>query len=225
MGKPTEVRFIFDYLSPYAYFASLRLPELCARCGVTLSFQPVVFAALLDHWGHRGPAEIPPKALHTFKDCVRHALRHRIPFRSPRFHPFVPLTALRASLREIAAADQARVVRALFDLGWGQGGDLGNAGEIASALDAAGLDGAALVARAREPEAKEVLRRETQAAVAQGVFGIPTMLVGSELFWGHDQLENLELHLQGRDPLDGVELEEIASRGRAATRPGSLPRE
>ena len=69
--RGARVDFYFDYLSPYAYFSALRLPALCARRGAELVWHPVLFAGLLDHWGHRGPAEIPPKALYTFRDSAR----------------------------------------------------------------------------------------------------------------------------------------------------------
>ncbi len=216
------VDFYFDYLSPFAYFAALRLPELCRERGAQLRYRPVLFAGLLDHWGQRGPAEILPKGIHTFKLCARYAALHDIPFRSPRFHPYRPLDALRVSLAEVAGEDQATVVRALFDAGWGQGAHLGDPADLRAAITAAGLDGEALMNRAAEADAKDALRRDTDAAIAKGVFGIPTMIVADELFWGVDQLEYLELHLEGRDPLQSVDLAKVISEGSAAVRPGSL---
>ena len=82
------------------------------------------------------------------------------------------------------------------------------------------LDGRALVQSAEEPEVKEILRRETEAAVERGVFGIPTMIVENELFWGLDQLRYLELHLEGKDPLSSVNWEEWGYRGPSAWRTG-----
>ena len=215
-----KVDFYFDYLSPYAYLASRDIPALCERHAVALRLRPVLFAGLLNHWGQRGPAEIPPKAVHTAKECMRYALLREIPFRPPRHHPFNPLTALRASLAEVAGDDQQRVMRAIYDMGWGAGGDLGDAQEIAAALDAAGLDGAAILERANAQPAKAALRRETDEAVARGVFGIPTMLVGEELFWGLDQLANLERFLEGRDPLARVDFDALGFQGPSAWRTG-----
>jgi 2-hydroxychromene-2-carboxylate isomerase len=216
------VDFYFDYLSPFAYFAALRLPELCQQRDAPLRFRPVLFAGLLDHWGQRGPAEVPPKALHTFKLCARYAALRGVPFRSPRFHPYRPLDALRVSLEEVAGDDQEKVVAAIFHAGWGEGIDLGDAAELGAAISSTGLDGEALMEKAGEPPAKIKLREETESAIARGVFGVPTMIVAEELFWGVDQLENLELHLEGRDPLRSVELEAVRSEGPAAVRPASL---
>ena len=220
MARQT-VRFCFDYLSPYAYFASLRMREICERHGAELVWHPVLFAGLLDHWGQRGPAEIMPKAMYTFRDSVRYAREHQIPFRSPRFHPFRPLEALRLSLTEVSGDDQALVIRTLYAHGWGKGGDMGSADELAGALDAAGLPGGELLERTRSDEAKQALRRGTEDAVSRGVFGIPTMLVGDELFWGNDSLRYVERHLEGRDPIDGVDMQELLSEGRGAWRPAA----
>ncbi len=219
----TVLDFYFDYLSPYAYLAFLEIPDLCDRHEVELRARPVLFAGLLDHWGQRGPAEIPPKGRHAFRECMRYALLRDIPLRSPRQHPFRPLTALRVSLAEVSGADQLRVIRALFEHGWAQGGDLGDDTEIEAALDAAGLDGKALVARAEEPRSKERLREETEAAVGRGIFGIPTMIVQDELFWGLDPFPYMELLLEGKDPLASMNLDERGAQGRGAWRTG-IPR-
>ena len=219
----TALDFYFDYLSPYAYLASLAIPGLCERHDVELRARPVLFAGLLGHWGQLGPAEIPPKGRHAWRDCLRYSLLHEIPLRSPRHHPFNPLVALRVSLAEVSGADQLRAIRTLFDLGWAQGGDLGDAADISRALDDAGLDAKALVERAGEPEVKARLRDETAEAVGHGVFGIPTMIVSDQLFWGFDQLPNVELLLEGRDPLAAVDLDDTGSLGPSAWRTG-IPR-
>jgi 2-hydroxychromene-2-carboxylate isomerase len=216
----TVVDFYFDVISPYAYLASRELPPICERNKVELRLHPVLFAGLLGHWGQRGPAEIPPKAVHTVKQVMRYAMLRGIPCRPPRHHPFNPLTALRVCLPGVSGDDQPAVVRAVFELGWGRGGDPGDAGEIAAALDAEGLDGSRLLERAQREDAKAALRQETDQAIAGGVFGVPTMIVNGELFWGLDQLEYLELTLQGRDPLSGLDWDAFDFRGPSAWRTG-----
>ncbi|MCP3983510.1 MAG: 2-hydroxychromene-2-carboxylate isomerase [bacterium] len=212
--------FYFDYLSPYAYLASREIFAVCARHEVELQLRPVLFAGLLGHWGQRGPAEIPPKAVHTIKECKRYALLRNIPLCPPRHHPFKPLTALRASLFEVAGQDQALVIRTIFDLGWVRGGDIGDPKELAKALTAAGLGGSRIIEAAGSEQAKESLRRETELAVGRGVFGIPTMIVRDELFWGLDQLRYLELFLEGKDPLANVDFDDFDFRGPSAWRTG-----
>jgi 2-hydroxychromene-2-carboxylate isomerase len=218
-----EIPFYFDYLSPYAYFASRQIEALASRHDCRVSYRPVLFPALLDHWGQLGPAEILPKAVHTLRSCLRYARLRGIPLRSPRFHPFRSLRGLRATLA-VPPERRATAVHALFAHGWADGGDLGDASEIAAALSAAGLDGDALVAAAQSDTVKRELRDATDAAIARGVFGVPTFDVAGELFWGVDQLDYIELVLRGRDPLSGVDLAALGPRGASAWRPAAPPR-
>jgi 2-hydroxychromene-2-carboxylate isomerase len=216
------VDFYFDYISGYAYFGWLRIQQVCASRGVDLRIHPVLFAGLLNHWGTVGPAEVPPRRAWVYRDGFRYAALNGIELRCPKFHPYNPLPALRMSLPEAAGDDQRRVVDAIFRAGWSGGIDLGSTTELVSALDADGLDGKAILARAEAPAAKEALKRETQEAIARGVFGVPTMICGEELFWGNDRIDHLELHLDGKDPLDPHrgQVREILARPRMADRPG-----
>jgi 2-hydroxychromene-2-carboxylate isomerase len=214
------VDFYFDYLSPFAYLASRQISEVCRRSGCAVQFRPILFPAVLDHWGQRGPAEIAPKSLHTFKECLRYALSHGIALRAPRLHPFNPLLALRVTWAAGSDSEREQIAHALYGLGWVHGGDPSAADEIAEALTAAGMPAAALLERAQSPEIKQRLRAETEAAIARGVFGVPSMLIGDELFWGVSQLQNLELHLTDRDPLASVDWKQLAPQGVGAWRRG-----
>jgi 2-hydroxychromene-2-carboxylate isomerase len=217
-----HVDFYFDYLSGYAYFGWLRVRSLCARKGATLGVHPVLFAGLLNHWGQLGPAEIPPKRAWVYRDGFRIAKRDNVPLSPPRYHPFNPLLALRLSLAEVGGADQPRVVDAIFGAGWGRGIDLGSREELAATLDAAGLDGNGLVAKASEPAAKAALKKSTEDAIARGVFGVPTMIVGDELFWGADRVEYVEMALDGTDPIDHAWVNEVLARPKQADRREAL---
>ncbi len=210
--------FYFDFISPFAWFAWRRLPALCAERDVSLVAHPVIFGKLLDHWGQLGPAEIVPKRNNIYASGYRYAAMHGFEFNPPKFHPYNPLTTLRIAQGCIAGSDQKRVIDTLFEAGWSAGADLGDAAEVVGVLNAVGLDGSGLLERAKGAEAKDSLRRETELAIARGVFGVPTMVVDEELFWGNDQVEQLAVVLDGRDPLDRVRLAEFLARGRAIDR-------
>ncbi len=208
----------FDYLSPYAYFSWRQIQPLCQRHDVELRPHPVVFGKLLDHFGQRGPAEIPPKKTALYQYCYRYAALNGFVFNPPRLHPFNPLPTLRLSLAEVAAEQQSRVISVLFAAGWTQGADLSSAAELRAILDQAGLDAGALLGASGTGAAKAQLRAETEQAIDRGVFGVPTFIVDEQLFWGHDQLDHLDLYLQGKDPLDVDRVNEMLARQRGIDR-------
>jgi len=195
------LRFYFDYISSNAYLAWHRLPELEQRFGLVVEPVPVLFAGLLEAHGQLGPAEIPVKARWMWRDNLRKAARLGIPLVPPRFHPFNPLLPLRVSSLPLAPADRRALIGALFQAQWAESRHLSEPTVVAAAADSAGLPGAELVAKAQELEAKQRLRRQTDDAIAAGVFGVPSAIVEGELFWGFDDLPHLELYLRGEDPL------------------------
>ncbi len=214
---PATVDFYFDVISPYAYIAEARLRAEVQWSGVTVVYRPVLFAGLLRHWGQLGPAEIPAKRVFTFKDVLRRCAEYNLPLQGPKFHPFNPLVAQRAILAA-APSDRVTATAAVLHAGWALGADLGDADAVATALTSAGLSGAALVARAAEPDIKAGLLAETEQAIARGVFGVPSFVVGDEVLWGQDRLRDLPALLEGRDPVPTGSIEALLARPAAAQR-------
>jgi 2-hydroxychromene-2-carboxylate isomerase len=212
------VDFFFDYLSPYAYFAWRRIPKFCKAHHSELRIHPVVFGKLLDHWGQLGPAEIAPKRQWLAKYCHRYAHQHGFAFNGPKYHPFNPLPALRLSLREVSGIDQEKVISAIFEAGWSQGKDIGDPRELISILDSIDVDGIALFEQINEPAVKASLKQETDRAIELGVFGVPTMIIDEQLFWGNDQFDHMSLYIEGNDPIDAVKVAEALNRKRAIDR-------
>jgi 2-hydroxychromene-2-carboxylate isomerase len=169
----------FDFVSPFAYLQSEQLASLAPR--VSIRYRPVLFAALLGAHGHKGPAEIPAKRAFTYRFCLWQAKRLGIALRFPPEHPFNPLPLLRLAL----ACDCApAAVHRIFRFVWRDGRmpDL----PIEWAELAAELGVRDAQARVASAEVKEALRRNTDEAIARGVFGVPTLLIGDTLFWGVD---------------------------------------
>lgn len=194
------LRFSFDFISPYAYLAWAKLHDFAARNRLELEVEPVLFAALLDAYGHKGPAEIPPKRIYTFKHVVRLAADQGLPLRPPPAHPFNPLLGLRIAGLDLPAPARRGVIDVLFARVWAMGTGITDPQAVADALTSAGHDGARLVAAASEPEAKARLRQSTEDARARGVFGVPTLDVDGELFWGQDSFDHIQRFLRGEDP-------------------------
>jgi 2-hydroxychromene-2-carboxylate isomerase len=224
-----EIVFYFDFISPYAYVAWSAVHALAARAPEPRRVAPVpiLFAALLDANGQKGPAEIPSKRNYTFKDAYRKG--HRLglpPLVPPPSHPFNPLVALRvASLPRFDGADggeaRRRVIDALFTTAWRDGKGIETSDDVVAALSAAGLDGAMLVREAETSEVKARLKTQTAEALARGVFGVPTLIADGEIFWGVDSLELAEARLRGQDAVP----RELAwaERPASAIRKGSAP--
>jgi len=200
--KTRTLNFYFDYLSPYAYFSWRKLDAFCQENNLTLNPQPVVFGKLLDHWGQLGPAEIPPKREWLAKYCNRYAHLHGFEMNPPKYHPFNSLTALRLSLAEVCGDHQNKVINAIFEAGWTQGKDIGNPQVLSDILNGVGLNGEALCQKIQETNIKGILKQSTSDAIALGVFGVPTMIIDGQLFWGNDQFEHMTLYVTGNDPLE-----------------------
>lgn len=210
-GAPT-IRFLFDYISTNAYLAWLVLPELAKRHGATIEPVPVLFAGFLEATGMFGPAEVPQKARWMWRNNLRKAARLGVPLRQPRFHPFNPLLALRASSLPMDEAARTRLITGLFEAVWVNEQHVSEPDVVAAIADAAGLDGARIVQQANEPESKARLRQQTDDAIALGVFGVPSMVVGKEVFWGYDDFPYLEEFVAGRDPLPPIDSPEFMTR-------------
>lgn len=213
-----SIRFYFDFISPYSYLAWTQLPRLAARCGCTVQPIPVLFAALLDAHGTTGPAEVPARRRYVIKDVARKAHRFGEPIEVPFAHPFNPLLALRVASLPMTEVEQAKVIDVLYRATWVERQDVTQVPVVANALRAAGLD-PALVDRAAE--AKQRVRAQTDEAIALGAFGVPTMFVDDEMFWGTDSLGDLEQFLQGNNPVAKDLLDRWESLPAAAKRPGS----
>ena len=198
---PHKLYFCFDYISHNAYLAWKKIGALAQSHGLTLQPVPVLFAGLLQAHGQRGPAEVLPKSRWMIWNVLRKAKLHGIPIAPPYSHPFNPLLPLRASCVELAAEDQLKLVDRLFSATWAQGRAVHEEHVVAEVLAEVGLDAAAVLAQSRNDTVKASLRSNTEAALAAGVFGVPTMVVRHELFFGFDDLEYLARFLQGADPL------------------------
>ncbi len=214
------VTFYFDFISPYAFIGWSQLHAIVERTGVAVVAVPVLFAGLLDAHGTKGPAEIPAKRIYTFRDAYRKAHRLGLPaLRPPPSHPFNPLLALRVASLPLPAADRRRMIDALFAATWSLGTGVETPAQVSAAATVAGLDGEALVAAANAPAIKQQLRDATAQAVARGVFGVPTVVVGDDIFWGTDGLDHVETCLRGEDPVPRDLA--WAERSASAQRPGS----
>ncbi|MEI6025792.1 MAG: DsbA family protein [Betaproteobacteria bacterium] len=191
-----HLSFWFDPISPYAYLAFERLPQVLEGVSYSVGYRPVLFAGLLKQFDHKGPAEIEPKRAWTYRDVAWRAHTQGTRLDLPVAHPFNPLPLLRLALAcaRPGGTPNRRVVEALFHHVWQGGQDAASPDRLAALRQA--------LAPERDPDGAEVkaeLRAGGETALAQGVFGVPTMVCEGRLFWGDDALPMLRAALQG-DP-------------------------
>lgn len=215
------MRFFFDVISPYAYLANARIHDVAENHGKEVTWVPILFAALLDAFGHKGPAEIPPKRIYTFKQVSRYAYEQGVPMVPPPAHPFNPLLALRLASIPLPRPERRRLVDLLFRRTWAEGVGVTEAEELVAALDDIGLEGRDLIVRANGADIKAALRRQTEEAQALGIFGVPSFEVDGEVFWGQDAIPHLDRFLRGEDPIDADLLERWRDLPTGAKRPAS----
>jgi 2-hydroxychromene-2-carboxylate isomerase len=206
-----QAEWYFDFISPFSYLQLARIAPLHARIEITPI--PIVFGALLQHHGQLGPAEIRGKREFTYRIVQWTAEREGIPLRFPPAHPFNPIAALRLA---IAAGTTWPAITAIFEHLWKEGragDDIASLAEVAHALGIA--DPAAAVAR---EDVKAALRANTESAIAAGVFGVPTLRIGGELFWGFDATAMIDDWLADPRRFASGEYARIATLPRAIER-------
>ncbi len=182
MQEAVKVSWVFDVISPFAYLAFPQLSRLPAH--VSVEFVPVLFAGLLQHFGQLGPAEIPSKRRFTYRFVLWRARQLGLPMRMPPAHPFNPLAALRLI---IAAGSDQRAAGTVLDAVYREGRDVADPAVIAALARELGV--ADVRAALDDSALKQRLRDNTAWASARGVFGVPTLVIGDELFWGHDAFD------------------------------------
>ena len=173
------LRWYFDFVSPYSYLHWQKLKQLPQF--TRIQPVPIAFGAILHHLGNLGPAEIPAKRRFIYRQLLWTAQAEGTPLRFPPGHPFNPLAVLRLCL---AAGGSAQAVDVLFDWIWRDGNSADSAQALREPAQRLGVDD--VEAALADPAIKEQLRRNTDAAIDAGVFGVPTLSIDGELFWGND---------------------------------------
>jgi 2-hydroxychromene-2-carboxylate isomerase len=194
-----KITFYLDFISPYAWLAFEELPEALMGLSYSVTYKPLLFAALLKHHGQLGPAEIPAKRDWTYRQVQWLAHSKGRTLDLPASHPFNPLGLLRLALATDAKGQPNRYVcETLFKHVWVGGADAADPERLAAVTQQ--------LAPARDPSddsVKAQLRAHADEAIAFGVFGVPAFEVDGKVFWGQDGLPMLRAYLEGDDWFDG----------------------
>ena len=193
----STIEFIFDFASPNAYLARIVLEEIAGRTGGAITITPCLLGGIFKATGNQAPMTafggVRGKLAYDMLETQRFIAAHRL----ARFtmNPHFPLNSL-LPMRGLIAAQKAGFgadyLTAVLSGFWEKGLKMDDPQVLSATLSQAGLDGAALLSRAQDPEVKQALIANTDAAVARGVFGIPTFFVGDEMFFGKERLGQVE---------------------------------
>ncbi len=191
MSKTVE--FYFDVGSPTAYLAHKRLQQLRAQYGLDLHYMPMLLGGVFKATGNTSPVAIPAKGKYMQEqDLPRFAARYGV---SLTFNPHFPINTLNL-MRAAVAAQQLGCLDAyldrVFDAIWVEEKNMGDAAVVEQVLADAGLDAGSLIARSQDPAVKAELVANTEAAVARGVFGAPTLFMDGAMYFGQDRLDFIE---------------------------------
>lgn len=197
------IDWYFDFISPFSYFQAEKLHLL--PDDVSVHYRPILFAGLLTHWGHKGPAEIPSKRRFTYRHTLWTARREGIPLKMPPAHPFNPLPPLRLA---IALDNKPKAVKHIFRFIWRDGNNTDDPNDWARLADELGVED--IASAIATPEVKNTLRTNTEEAVANGVFGVPTFCIDDELFWGFDAFQMALDYLADPTLLQDPEMQRVS---------------
>ena len=194
-----HITFYLDFISPYAHLAFERLPEALEGLSYSVSYQPVLFAGMLKHYGQLGPAEIAPKRDWTYRQVLWLASSLGIELQMPASHPFNPLALLRLAVACSAHGEPNRyVVETLFRHVWRGGAEAAEPQRLQALTQQ--LEPRHAV---NSDDVKAQLKLNTDKAINLGIFGVPTFSVDEKLFWGLDALPMLRAYLAGDPWFDG----------------------
>ena len=189
MSKTVE--FYFDLGSPTTYLANTQLPKICEQTDSQLIYIPILLGGVFKATGNASPATIPAKGRYMLQDLDRFARRYGVPL---QFNPHFPINTL--TLMRAVTGMQLRhperfqtFIECLFKALWVEGLSLGEPATVASVLSRNGFDPQEVLALTNDEHVKSVLKENTEQAVQRGVFGIPSMFLGNEMFFGQDRLD------------------------------------
>ncbi len=191
MSKTLE--FYFDFGSPTAYLAHKRLGQLSKQYGLQVRYMPMLLGGVFKATGNTSPVTIPAKGKYMLEqDLPRFARRYGVPL---NFNPHFPINTLNL-MRGAIAAERLGCMEAYtnlaFDAVWVQEKNMGDPDVVSQVLSEAGLDAGRLMALSQDPEVKAELVADTEAAVARGVFGAPTLFLDGAMYFGQDRLDFIE---------------------------------
>jgi 2-hydroxychromene-2-carboxylate isomerase len=196
-------QFMFDFGSPNAFLSHEAIPAIEKRTGVKFEYVPILLGGIFKATNNKSPAETLAgvKNKREFHALETERFVRRFGVKPYTLNPFFPVNTLNLMRAAVAAQFEgvfAEYVDAAFHHMWVEPKKMDDPEVAAQALVSSGLDAAKLLARSQEPDVKARLIENTQSAVERGAFGSPTFFVGKEMFFGKEQLREVEEMVSGK---------------------------
>ena len=216
-----EIHFYFDFISPYAWLAFQALPQTLDGIAHRVHYHPVVFGAMLKHHGQLGPAEMPGKRDWTYRQVMWLAKQQGTVLKMPASHPFNSLTLLRMAVATSHYGEPSREsVETIFQHVWCSGLEASDPSRLEALqlqlqlqlmkATPTSVQSSGFTQDPQSPEVKQKLQQQTQAAIDLGLFGVPSMVVEGQVFWGQDSLPMLRAYLQGDTWFDSADWRDVS---------------
>ncbi|GJM15138.1 MAG: 2-hydroxychromene-2-carboxylate isomerase [Thermodesulfobacteriota bacterium] len=188
----SSFEFWFDFASTYSYLSVYRIDELAQNHNIRIKWKPFLLGPIFNTQGwDTSPFNIyKAKGEYMWRDIMRLSEKYGIPFTHPSQFPRNGLLAARVSVAFEDESWVAEFIKSVFIANFSEDKDISNEEVLSSILNALGLDAAQIITQAKTQENKDKLREETQLAADKSIFGAPTFVIGGEIFWGNDRLED-----------------------------------
>jgi 2-hydroxychromene-2-carboxylate isomerase len=201
--SPTAPQFLFDVGSPNAFLSHEAIPAIEQRIGVKFEYVPILLGGIFKATNNKSPAETLAGVRNKpeFQRLETERFVRRFQVRPYVWNPFFPVNTLNLMRAAVAAQFEGvfeKYIDAAFHHMWVEPKKMDDLEVATKALTASGLDAAKLFARAQQPDVKARLIENTQSAVERGAFGSPTFFVGKEMFFGKEQLRDVEELVSGK---------------------------
>jgi 2-hydroxychromene-2-carboxylate isomerase len=191
------IDFYFDFGSPTAYLAHKRLQQLQTQYGCTIDYKPVLLGGLFKASGNMSPVTVPAKGKYMMtQDLPRFAALYQVPLTVNPHFPINTLNLMRGAVATLGQDYFDNYVEAVYDAIWVNGDNMGDLDVVANVLSDAELNAQKIIAATQDADVKATLISNTEAAVARGCFGAPTMFIGNDMFFGQDRMQFIEMVLQ-----------------------------
>ena len=190
-----NIEFFYDVLSPAAYLAWTQLDSLVRRTGAQICYRPVLLGGLFKSSGNVGPLTVPAKRAYITRDIPRCAQQLGVPFHWNPHFPFNPLPALRGAVSCRPGGEIERYTALVYRAAWERALNIADLATLTDVLSAGGFDAEDVAKRIQRPEIKQALIDNTEEAVQRGAFGVPTLFVEDEMFFGHDRISAVEWYI------------------------------